>query len=65
MDQNLTKYFILVREESKAKHKGASTEVSDVIANISRLTSDLVEERDIAFAIVVIVYEESGVLSSV
>jgi hypothetical protein len=65
MDQKLMKYFISLREEAKVEHRGASTEASYVIIDISRLTSDLVEERDIAFTIVVVIDEESGVLSLV
>jgi hypothetical protein len=47
-----------LREEAQVGCKGASTKVSNVIFEISRLTSDLMEKRDIVFALATIFDEE-------
>eukprot|EP01018_Ginkgo_biloba_P019269 Gb_14398 [translate_table: standard] len=65
MDEKLAKYLVLLNEEAEAGRRGGSSEVVDVIADISRLTSDLVNERDVSFAVAAILDEESGVFSAV
>ena len=64
MDQKLFRYFSSLREEAEAAQRGASSsssDISEIIRDISDLCEDLITDEDISLALATVFDPATGI----